>query len=186
MNKLVILFATVISSLIISCNATEEKEIELDNDNVVTTDNDNQLTNIDTTNVRNFNEVDTFDLADDDTVQTKEPVMVENEDGTIKQIEDEKVKDSTPDKEPEVKKEHVKKFYIVAGSFQEMENAVRLRAFFKSKNYPALILYPYNNYNRVAVGTYNTRAAAEKDIKKFRDMKINFENKVVEYWLLWR
>jgi cell division septation protein DedD len=105
--------------------------------------------------------------------------MVENEDGSVKKVGDDELK-------KESSAPHVKKFYVVAGSFKNINNAVELRQFFKKSGYPAMILYPYNGYNRVATGSFPDRASAEKEVKKFRSMNLTYESGKIEYWLLWR
>lgn len=171
-------------------NLKEDKEIENENidsleiaNNIITENNNpDSLSNI---------ELDTARILVKDTVNSKpdtlkiEPVMEENEDGSLKKVSEEEMKKAETNNIKQ-KPPHVKKFYIIAGSFKNMSNAVNLRSFFKSKGYPSMILYPYQGYNRVATGSYPNRTAAEKDINKFRSMNLIYDGEKIEYWLLWR
>ncbi len=198
MKKVKMLISVVIAIAIIGCNPTEEKEVketeyldiaddDTDYDHVQENANeisvDGDTLTIDTVTVNNA--VEDNNKTEDNA--GKEPVMVENEDGSVKKISDEELtkKEEKP-KDAVTKKIHVKKFYVIAGSFKNIKNATNLRKFFRGKGYPAMILYPYHGYNRVATGSYMTRAAAEKDIKQFRKINLTYEKEKIEYWLLWR
>lgn len=181
----VLVFAVLLSAItIVACNPKKEKKRE--NENSVTEDTESKFEDDVVYVVSDTTETDD-DAAETDTTEISEetesePVMVENEDGSVRKVPDEEIEKEK--KAP--KKKHVKKFYIVAGSFQNINNAVTLRKFFKKRGYPAMILYPYHGYNRVATGSFPNRASAEKEIKKFRNMKLSYEGEKIEYWLLWR
>ena len=170
---------------IASCGAKEEKKIDTDKDKEANTVVDETNPDYDIYN----NESDTIDEEITDTVsdveeipeeeEVKEPVNVENEDGTTSKVSEEELAKET-------KKKHVKKFYIIAGSFKDMKNAVNFKEFFKKKGHPAMVLYPFHSFNRVATGTYTTLKGSRKDIKKFRDLNLKCNGEKVEYWLLWR
>jgi len=182
----VIFFVASISS----CkNLKEDKDNDgIDSTDIVYSDENYEHFNADTAAMGD-NNLDTALVIVKDTANTVkdtvkiEPVMAENNDGSLKKVSEDEMK---KEQKKNVKKEHIKKFYIVAGSFKEMKNAIRLRSFFKSKGYPAMVLYPEHSYNRVATGSYPNRATAEKDIKKFRSMNLIYEKEKIEYWLLWR
>ncbi len=191
MKRVYLLISGIISIAVIACNPTEEKKIGEVNMIEVTEDNpDYEHYQED---AEDYTEEDTV-LVDTVTVNNavadntgKEPEMVENEDGSVKEISDEELnKKEVKSKDAVTKKIHVKKFYIIAGSFKLINNATDLRKFFRGKGYPAMILYPYHGYNRVATGSYMTRAAAEKDIKQFRRINLMYKDERIEYWLLWR
>ncbi len=184
MKKISFFLAVIIAVAVLGCNPKKEHAndaTELSDIDIVTDNETDVIDEYDTTE-------EIVVLPKDTTSKTvvkpkndgKEPVMVENEDGSVKKIPDEDIK------KEEKSTNHVKKFYIVAGSFQNINNAVNLRQFFKKSGYPAMILYPYHGYNRVATGSYPDRASAEKDIKKFRAMNLTHEGNKIEYWLLWR
>jgi cell division protein FtsN len=185
-----IFLAATFLLFVTSCkNLKEDKEI-VDEDTIdveVINNNIDSSENVDTLTAK----LDTARILVKDTVNSKletekiEPIMVENEDGSLKKVSDEEIKNEET-KLLKQKKPHVKKFYIIAGSFQNMSNAVNLRTFFKSKGYPSMILYPYRGYNRVATGSYPERTSAERDIKKFRSMNLFYEGEKIEFWLLWR
>jgi len=187
MKKINLILAFIIAIAIVGCNPKKDRNIE-NNDSLEATNTDDldDLTDFDNDSLFVTDLSDNSDSSDKvvDTTEAvtndtkKEPVMVENEDGSVKKVPETEIKDND--------KEHVKKFYVIAGSFQEINNAVTLRKFFKERGYPAMILYPYHGYNRVATGSYPNRAAAEKDIKKFRAMNLSYDGEKIEYWLLWR
>ncbi len=187
MKKINLILAFFIAIAVMSCNPKQDRPIETNdipqNQSVDLTDDSDTIDEISADDTTAVEEVDveennsTDELTDTD---DKEPVMVENEDGSVKKVPEEEITKS------ESKKEHVKKFYIIAGSFKNINNAITLRSFFKERGYPSMILYPFHGYNRVATGSYPNRAAAEKDIKKFRAMNLSYEGEKIEYWLLWR
>lgn len=191
MKKISVILSVILAMAIFaSCNKLKEKK-DNENDTIVIVYDDSNYENYlsDTSNSNLAeNNLDTARIIVKDTVNVLkdtikiEPVMVENEDGSLKKVSEDELKKE----ERKVQKVHVKKFYIIAGSFNEMNNAIRLRSFFKSKGYPAMVLYPDHGFNRVATGSYPDRKAAEKDIKKFRSMNLIYEKEKIEYWLLWR
>jgi len=186
----VILIVIFAMAFFASCNSLREKKDKVNDTLVVVYDDSNYENYLSDTSNAAFSEnnLDTSRVIVKDTVNVFkdtikiEPVMIENEDGSLKTVSDDEIKKE----ESKVQKVHVKKFYIIAGSFKEMNNAIRLRSFFKSKGYPAMVLFPDHGFNRVATGSYPNRASAEKDIKKFRSMNLIYEKEKIEYWLLWR
>jgi len=185
MKKISFIFAIVFAIAAVSCNPKKEhtpSETEIADISEVVEDESDVIDEYDSTE----NVVAVVDSTKKDTTavvtpknEGKEPIMVENEDGSVKKVGDEEIK-------KEAAATHVKKFYVVAGSFKNINNAVELRQFFKKSGYPAMILYPYNGYNRVATGSFPDRVSAEKEIKKFRSMNLTYEGGKIEYWLLWR
>ncbi len=194
-NNLIFVFALSIFFLF-ACNAKKEKNINGDgnvNKNNLTQDDYEKFTNPDTVSAITDKEVkkqteifDTDEKTESNSVtqksEKKEPVMQEKEDGSLSRVSDDELKKA----EKTSKKTHVKKFYVIAGSFQNIENATDLRTYLKTKNFPAMVLYPYRGYNRVAVNSFKTRKEAEKAIAKVRKMKLNYKKETLTYWLLWR
>lgn len=191
MKKINLIFALGIGIIFLfSCNAKEEKPIDTNENDVLTEeDYDSYTAEEDTAETAEIT-TDTLTVTpEDDNSEVvpendgkKEPVLEEKEDGSLSEVSEEELKEA--EKNP--KKAHVKKFYVIAGSFQNINNAVDLRAFLKTKGFPAMVLYPYRGYNRVAVKSFMTRADAEAEIAKVRGMNLNYKDENLEYWLLWR
>ena len=198
MKKISLILVVFFAIFMFGCNAKKEKTIDK---NKPVTENveenseefeykedenaNNETEDVDTTDETTTYADDT-ETTDDSTAtkteDTKEPVMEENEDGSVKKVPENELKKE----ESKAEKSRVKKFYIIAGSFKNINNAVSLRSFYKGKGYPSIVLYPYHGYNRVAIGTYPNRATAEKDIKKVRKAVVSYGGEKVGYWLLWR
>lgn len=188
MKKAILIISVLFVVFLAACNSKKEVKTDKDKGTQVTvedhntdfdlyhTEGDSLKDTVETVKV--IDKKDTLAKVEVKTTD-KEPVLQENEDGTLKKVTEKELSKSTT-------KEHVKKFYIITGSFKEMPNAIALRKFFKDKGYAAMILFPYNGLNRVATGSYTTREQAQKEIKKFRAMNLNYQGKKIEYWLLWR
>jgi cell division protein FtsN len=187
MKKTIIIISVLFAVSIMACNSKKEVKTDKDKGTQVTVEEHNtdfDLYHTETDSLKDT--LATVKVVNKDTVAKeenktteKEPVLQENEDGTLKKVSEKDLTKTTS-------KEHVKKFYIVTGSFKEMPNAIALRKFFKDKGYAAMILYPYNGYNRVATGSFMTRDLAQKEIKKFRAMNLSYQGKKINFWLLWR
>ena len=192
MKNITLIFASLFLAVtIFSCNAKQENDIttdENDTDEIKVYEDfevDGDTLKTDTT--KDTSEWTEYDAEKSDTATSgKEPVMAENEDGSLKKVSENEIKKEEEKQKTEPKKVHVKKFYVIAGSFQEINNAVDLRAFLKTKGFPAVVLYPYRGYNRVAVQSFTTRNAAENKIKQVRTNKLSYKDEAIEYWLLWR
>lgn len=178
--------------MLFSCNAKKEKKLDGDtNKDAVTTSDyqapqdsvnadiaDSETQNTDASDLNNA------DANDASATDTKEPVMIEEEDGSLSEVPEEEL--NKAEKKSESDKMHVKKFYVIAGSFQNIRNASDLRNHLKSINYPAMVLYPYRGYNRVAVNSFTKRADADKYIASIRKKNLSYKKENLEYWLLWR
>jgi cell division protein FtsN len=198
MKNITLVFAvSFLLSVLAACNAKQEKKIEADTDSIVKTDDyddfefeeDSITAEPDTVSKTEENKTEEpTDKTDENKPDEKksEPVMEEKEDGSLSEVSEEELKKEEEKQKANPKKEHVKKFYIIAGSFQNINNAVDLRAYLKSQGFPAMVLYPYRGYNRVAVKSFNTRKEAEKEIAVVRTKNLNYKDEDLEYWLLWR
>ncbi len=70
---------------------------------------------------------------------------------------------------PVVKEEaHVKRYYVVVGSFKKFSNAQNLNNYFEQKGYHPMILPKVNEYNRVAISSYIEKPNAKKAVAKLR------------------
>jgi len=191
MKKRSLILAIACAFLIFGCGSKKEKVTEKNKGQIVEVDNTNEdyelykNTTVDSVDKTNVNETkDSLAVKKDSVVEKKEvkvvkeePVLAENEDGSLKKVTTAEINKQ---------KKRQKKFYIVAGSFKEMDNAINMRKYFKSKGYTSMILYPFNNLNRVATGSYTARKAADKEIKKIRSMNLHYDGDKIEYWILWR
>ena len=187
MKKTILIISVMIAVFQMACNSKKEVKTDKYKGTQVTVEEHNtdfDLYHTETDTLKDT--LATVKVINKDTItkvevknKENEPVLQENEDGTLKKV-------SEKDLNKIQSKEHVKKFYIVTGSFKEMPNAIALRKFFKDKGYAAMILYPYNGYNRVATGSFATRERAQKEIKKFRTMNLTYQDNKINYWLLWR
>jgi cell division protein FtsN len=197
MKKTILIISVLFAVFQTACNSKKEVKTDKEKGTQVTTEHNTDFdmyhtekdTTKDTLTVKVINK-DTLakntvkkqekKVVKDNVKKTEnEPVLQENQDGTLKKVSEKELNKATT-------KEHIKKFYIVTGSFKEMPNAIALRKFFKDKGYTAMILYPYNGYNRVATGSFSTREQAQKEIRKFRTMNLTYQGKKIEYWLIWR
>jgi cell division protein FtsN len=190
MKNITLVFAvSFLLSVLAACNAKQEKKLEPDTDSIdkideyddFEFDEDSITAEPDTVSEREENKPDSISEE-----KNNEPVMEEKEDGSLSEVSEEELKKEEEKQKANPKKEHIKKFYIIAGSFQNINNAVDLRAYLKTKAYPAMVLYPYRGYNRVAVKSFNTRKEAEKEIAAVRNKNLNYKDENLEYWLLWR
>ncbi len=187
MKKTILIVSVLFAVFQVACNSKKEVKTDKDKGTQVTVEEHN--TDFDLYHTENDSIKDTIEIVKvidkKDTLKKvdvktteNEPVLQENQDGTLKKVSEKELNKST--------KEHVKKFYIITGSYKEMPNAIAMRKFFKDKGYAAMILYPYNGLNRVATGSFATREQAQKEIKKFRTMNMTYQSTKIEYWLLWR
>ncbi|MEA2043588.1 MAG: SPOR domain-containing protein [Bacteroidota bacterium] len=191
MKNITLFFALVFFfATLFSCNAKQEKSTETEDDTESIMNYEEYDTENDTNEIIEEDSVEnkavTTDTLTVEKEAKKEPVMEEKEDGTLKKVEDREIEKAEEEQKKATKKVHVKKFYVIAGSFQEISNAVDLRAYFKTKGYPAMVLYPYQGYNRVAVKSFSTRNGAETEIRKVRQMHLSYKDEAINYWLLWR
>lgn len=205
MKRISLILSMVLVIIIAGCGAKEEKRKEREKKPVVKVEDTKKKEDIVKKNIPKPDDKTLKDSAfasdtklKKDTVvekpvdvkktdkKDKEPVRVENEDGTTKKISDDDLKKEKK-KAKKNKKDYVKKFYIIAGSFKKISNAVNLRKFFKDNGYSnAMVLYPYNEFNRVATNSYKTLEAARKDIEVIKNKNIKFKKDEITYWLLWR
>lgn len=199
MKKINFIFVIMLSILIASCGAVEEKRSNKEiGENVKDKSNDaennypgnnetvNKLSNTDSIkSVTKQTEIDSTDIPDvegdvkEDNSKGKETVMTENSDGSVSAV---------PNTDLKVKKSnHVKQFYVIAGSFKDVENAHVSRKFYRDKGYKAIVLVPYQGWYRVSTGAYANRELAEKAIAKVRNKVVwDSKNMKIKYWLLWR
>jgi len=92
-------------------------------------------------------------VVDSTEIKTKdETVFVDDKDGNLKPLTD----------------ETGKKFYIIVGSFKAVKNAEKLMKHFKENGFNAEILPKTNEYNRVAVASFDTKDAAKAELKNVR------------------
>ncbi len=206
MKKINIVFIAFLSVFFMACGAVEEKRSEKDTDSQVSenTNSDKEGTVAENT-VKEVLENAGTETTDDtiiyeDSTENKteivkaegeekndnskgsETVMSENEDGTVSAVPNSELKNTG-----KKKKAHVKKFYVIAGSFKEVDNAHKSRKFYRVKGFKAIVLYKYKGWYRVATGAYANRELAEKAIAKVRAKQANdVKGKKVAYWLLWR
>lgn len=191
MKKVSLILVVFFAIFLYSCNAKKEKKtdknkpvtenIEENTEEFEYKKDDNVSTDVDTLDNTKTDDVD-VNVDTTDTTENKEPVMEENEDGSVKKVAEKELKKE----ESKAVSIRVKKFYIIAGSFKNINNAVALKTFYQKKGFASLVLYPYHGYNRVAIGTYPNRAAAETDIKKVRERIVSYDGENIGYWLLWR
>jgi cell division septation protein DedD len=69
-------------------------------------------------------------------------------------------------------------YHIIAGCFQEVENAQRMVDYLQSKGYKAYILDTVNGLQRVSAASYYNPADAMSALREIRG------NQVSEAWLL--
>lgn len=93
---------------------------------------------------------------------------------TNTQNKEEEVKQKEPDTkyvEPKVKADSKKTFYIIAGSFSNMESAAKAREKFRNKGYNSEILERDNGGYRVTLGSYQYKSTALKELEKYRKVE---------------
>lgn len=198
MKNITLIIAAVYFLLgLAACNAKQEKTIEDETDDIAVSEDyeDFEYEEPDTLkqDSADIKMADSLKEEKTDSTETnkketdkKEPVLEEKDDGSLSEVSEEKLKAEEKKQKSSPKKQHVKKFYIIAGSFKNINNAVDLRAYLKTKGFPAMVLFPYRGYNRVAVKSFKTRNEAEKEIARVRSMNMNYKDEDLEYWLLWR
>ena len=101
--------------------------------------------------------------------ETNDNVMVENEVGEPVPATNEDLNDAS------------KSFYIVVGSYQNIDNAQKRMKYFQKLGYIAEVLPKFGAYNRVSVASFNEENAARDELKLARN-KFNDPS----YWLLYR
>ena len=167
-SLIIAMFMVVIFS---SCGAKEEttEETNLDteiidenadtsaySDNIefLSDENNEDVNPVDSTLQEDFHYPDKTDEVQVD------PIIIDEKETTV--VEETKEK-------PVVKTEvHVKRFYVVVGSFKKFSNAQNLNKYFEQKGYHPMILPKVNEYNRVAISSYLEKANAKKAVSKLR------------------
>lgn len=120
-----------------------------------------------------------LDISDQNTAKEGESEI--NEDITeniapVSKTETEEIKAGpVADAKPEpVKKEvlpAVKQYYLIAGSFAEVENAENLMSEYRDKGYePAVIGKASNGYHRVSIAAYPDKREALAELRRVRDL----------------
>lgn len=73
------------------------------------------------------------------------------------------------------------KYYVIVGSFPEIEEVLKFKNELELKNYPVVILPIENGRIRVSVGVYSFKSNAEKIKKDFKE-----KNPTIIPWILIR
>ncbi|MBN2662631.1 MAG: SPOR domain-containing protein [Bacteroidales bacterium] len=97
------------------------------------------------------------------------PVMVEDTVGNIQPATNTDIDNSG------------RNFYIIVGSYQNVNNAKIREQYFKNQGYTAEVLPKFGVYNRVSVAKFNQENSAREELKKLRT-KYNDNS----FWLLLR
>lgn len=70
-------------------------------------------------------------------------------------------------------------FYVIGGSFKEIQRAKKFEKLLKAKGYEATVLKPHKGFNRVAIRAYKGEVKARAELKSLRKI---FND--VSFWLL--
>ena len=92
-------------------------------------------------------------------------VLMQTETGQDQRVESQAdpavIEEVTPETPVE---EEPHKFFIIAGSFQNLKNASDLQDRLKGMGYPAEVIVTENRMYRVSVSSYATKEEAERDL----------------------
>lgn len=119
-------------------------------------------------------DVDSSDNSNNTFVDTTannddEPIMVEDTIGNIQPATNTDIDQSGNN------------FYIIVGSYQNVNNAQIRMQYFKNQGYTAEILPKFGTYNRVSIAKFNQENSAREELKRLR-AKYNDNS----FWLLLR
>ncbi len=115
-------------------------------------------------------------------VKEKEPAVKEQQEAVTSETGDEQISGETePEAIPEDVPELKPGFYIIAGSFQNLQNATELQDKLTAKGFPAEIIYTENRMYRVSVKSYYEREKALEELPVIRQ-RTGLENA----WLMSR
>ncbi len=116
-------------------------------------------------NQTNTEQTDTKDLKDTTQAEVKDTTQTEVKDQTTENTDVKK-------EEKEVKVD--KKYYLIVGSFQEYQNALKLNKRLIENGEESEIMIPVNKFNRVAKKVFNNKkdAVAAKDAFRKANPKV--------------
>ncbi len=170
MKYISLIVAILIVVILYSCGAKEVRTEEIDPDTEIVDQTDDTSAYMDDIefvsdeSTTDINPVDSTFHGNMDYPDNTNEVLVDSPVDEKVVVEEEK---ETPVVKEEVKT-HVKRFYIVVGSFQKFTNAQNLNKYFEKKGYHPMILPKVNGYNRVAISSYIEKTNAKKVVTKLR------------------